>query len=292
MDIQLNDPYARPFLKWAGGKRLLLPEILPRIPDFEGRYIEPFVGAGAVMLSIPVDKQKIANDFNPELIAVYVSIRDHREELEEILSTFKNTEKFFLKIRSWDREDDYKSRSIVQKAARFIYLNKTCFNGLYRVNSRGEFNVPFGHYKAPEIFSTQHFIRISQILLGCDQNGKKITPKVSLKSGDYRNVTANAKKGDFIYLDPPYDPITTTSSFVSYHKNGFSRQHQVELRDELVRLNKLRIPFLLSNSDTPFIREIYSNKKIFKIESLQVRRTIGASASSRGLVGEVLVSNF
>lgn len=292
MDIHSNDPLSRPFLKWAGGKRLLLPEILPRIPEFTGRYIEPFLGAGAVMLSIPPERPKIANDFNPELIAVYTSIRDFKEELMDELRTHKNSKNHFLKVREWDRESSYAQRSVIQKAARFIYLNKTCFNGLYRVNSKGQFNVPYGHYKSPEIFSEEHFDRISEILSGRNPMGKKVSPKVQFKTGDFRKITALAKTEDFVYLDPPYDPLTSTSSFVSYHKAGFTRQDQIDLRDELIRLTKLRVPILLSNSDTPFIREIYKNKRIFKIEEIQVRRTIGASAASRGMVGEVLVSNF
>lgn len=292
VEIELKDPLARPFLKWAGGKRSLLSEIFPRIPIIEGRFIEPFLGAGAVSLALPVEIPKIANDFNSELISVYLAIRDSKDELIRELKKHKNTQEHFLRVREWDRKPNYSTRTSIEKAARFIYLNKTCFNGLYRVNSKGEFNVPFGHYKNPELFNSVHLERISEILNGVESNGKKVAPKLLLKSGDYRKVTKLAKPGDFVYLDPPYDPINETSAFVSYQKEGFTKDHQIELRDEVVRLTKLGIPILLSNSDTKFIRKIYSEPRLFKIESVQVRRAIGASAASRGNVSEVLVTNY
>lgn len=292
MELTVIDPLARPFLKWAGGKRALLPEILPRIPTFEGRFIEPFLGAGAVSLALPVEIPKVANDFNSELVSVYLSIRDSKDELIRELKKHKNTQEHFLKVREWDRKPNYSARTTIEKAARFIFLNKTCFNGLYRVNSRGEFNVPFGHYKNPELFNPAHLERVSEILNGIESSGKKIAPKLILKTGDYRKVTKMAKPGDFVYLDPPYDPLNETSAFVSYQKEGFSREHQIELRDEVVRLTNLGIPVLLSNSDTKFIRKIYQEPKLFKIEAVQVRRAIGASAASRGNVSEVLVTNY
>ena len=292
MEITSLDPLGRPFLKWAGGKRALLPEILPRIPEFSGRYIEPFLGAGAVMLAIPSDIPKIANDFNSELISVYTSIRDFHEDLIRELKKHKNTSEHFYKIREWDRLPGYKDRTSIQKAARFIYLNKTCFNGLYRVNSKGQFNVPYGSPNNPEIFNAAHLRRVSEILNGIDLEGQNSSPRVKISSGHFINVTSKAKKNDFIYLDPPYDPLTPTSAFVSYQKEGFGRSDQIEIRDELVRLTELGASFLLSNSDTPFIRKIYREPKLFKIESIQVRRAIGASASSRGKVGEVLITNY
>jgi DNA adenine methylase len=292
MEIDKVDPFARPFLKWAGGKRSLLPEILPRIPEFEGRYMEPFLGAGAVALSLPVEIPKILNDFNSELISVYTSIRDHKDELIHELKRHKNNKEYFLKVRSWDRNPNYSSKTAIEKAARFIFLNKTCFNGLYRVNSKGEFNVPFGDYKNPELFNLTHINRIHEILNGIEASGRKIAPKVQLKSGDYRKITQLAQSGDFIYFDPPYDPLNATSAFVSYQKEGFGREHQIQLRDEIIRLTELGIPVLLSNSDTSFIRKIYKESKLFKIETIQVRRAISASAGSRGIVSEVLINNF
>jgi DNA adenine methylase len=229
--------------------------------------------------------------WGPELYC-YKAVRDSKEELIHELRKHRNNQEHFLRVRGWDRREDYSSRSEIEKAARFIFLNKTCFNGLYRVNSKGQFNVPFGHYIKPEIYSTTHLNHISSLLNGLDSEGRKLAPKVKLKSGDYREVTSMARKGDFIYLDPPYDPLTSTASFVGYQKEGFTREHQLELRDELLRLNKLGIQFLLSNSDTPFIRKIYKESKLFQIEGIQVRRAIGASSASRGYVGEVLIYNF
>jgi DNA adenine methylase len=292
MEITSLDPLGRPFLKWAGGKRALLPEILPRIPEFSGRYIEPFLGAGAVMLALPTDIPKIANDFNSELISIYTSIRDFHEDLLRELKRHKNTSEHFYKVREWDRLPGYENRTSIQKAARFIYMNKTCFNGLYRVNSKGQFNVPYGSPKNPEIFNAEHLRRVSEILNGIDLQGRKSSPKVKFSSGDFRNVTSKAKRDDFIYLDPPYDPLTPTSAFVSYQKEGFGRADQLALRDEVVRLTEIGASVLLSNSDTPFIRKIYRESKLFKIESIQVRRAIGASAASRGKVGEVLITNY
>lgn len=292
MEISSLDPLGRPFLKWAGGKRALLPEILPRIPEFSGRYIEPFLGAGAVMLAIPSDIPKVLNDFNSELISVYTSIRDFHEDLIRELKKHKNTSEYFYKVREWDRLSGYEDRPSIQKAGRFIFLNKTCFNGLYRVNSKGHFNVPYGRPSNPEIFNAKHLERVSEILNGIGLEGVKESPKVKLSSGDFRNVTLKATKDDFIYLDPPYDPINTTSAFVSYQKEGFGRTNQIELRDEVVRLTKIGVPVLLSNSDTSFIRRIYREPKLFRIESIQVHRGIGASAASRGKVGEVLISNY
>lgn len=292
MDIVVDDPFARPFLKWAGGKRSLLSEIFPRIPSFSGRYIEPFLGAGAVLLALPVEVPKIANDFNSELISVYKSVQDSEEDLLHELRKHKNNKEYFLRVRGWDRKDDYSTRSSIEKAARFIYLNKTCFNGLYRVNSKGEFNVPFGYYKNPEIFSKEHIQRVAELLNGISVDGRKLAPKVKFKTGDYRKLTSMAQKGDFIYLDPPYDPLTSTASFVGYQKEGFTRLNQIELRDELVRLTKLSIPVMLSNSDTPFIRKIYREPGIFTINSIKARRAISASAASRGLVSEVLITNY
>ncbi len=292
MHFDGSDPHARPFLKWAGGKRSLLPDIYKRIPDFTGTYIEPFMGAGASLLSIPVKVPRIGNDFNPELIEVYVAIRDSLQELVEELSKHKYEKDYYYEVRKWDRTSSYSKLTAAQRAARFIYLNKSCYNGLYRVNSKGQFNVPFGQQGNPKIHNLEHLKRISQILNGLDAAGNKAGNPVKLKSGDYREITSLATREDFVYLDPPYDPLTPSSSFVSYHKEGFSSDNQIELRDELIRLTLLGVPILMSNSDTKFIQKIYRAPKLFKIEKVQVRRSVGAQPSSRGMISEVLVSNF
>jgi DNA adenine methylase len=271
-----------PFLKWAGGKRALLPKILPRIPDFDGRYFEPFLGAGAVFFSIDADRPKVINDFNSDLIETYRVIRDQLPALIKELSSHENSKEHFLEVRAWDRQPNFGKLSPIKKAARFIYLNKTCFNGLYRVNSDGFFNVPFGNYKRPNYLDTENLEAVSNFLKG----------NVEMSVGSYLDSTRNATKQDFVYFDPPYDPISSTSSFVSYQNAGFGKQDQTDLRDEVLRLTRKGVPVLLSNSSTPFIRSLYGDKGIFKIEVVSVNRAISASAEGRKPVSEVLINNF
>ena len=275
---------AKPFLKWAGGKRLLIGEILARSPHQYGTYFEPFLGAGAVFFSIPSESNRHISDANNQLIEVYEVIRDSLDELLSELRVHKNTKEYFLEVRAWDRDKSFESLSPAVRAARFIYLNKTCFNGLFRVNSKGHFNVPFGNYKNPDILGEQNLRAVSALL---GNQGS-----VTISRGDYRETTKHAQRGDFVYLDPPYDPISSTSSFVSYQKGGFTREDQATLRDEVLRLTETGASVLLSNSDTPFIRDLYSDNNRFKIEAIQVSRAISANSSSRGKVGEVLVSNI
>lgn len=279
----------QPFLKWAGGKRALLPEIQSRIPDFRGKYIEPFLGAGALFLSQPKEQSKLVNDFNSDLIEVYLVIRDQPKELLEELRSHINSKEYFLEVRSWDRSPEFKNETTpIQRAARFIYLNKTCFNGLYRVNSKGFFNVPFGSYKKPDFINEQNINEVSRFLNFQLDDGYA----TEFLSGDYRQATAKAVLEDFVYLDPPYDPVSETSSFVAYQQSGFGRQDQVDLRDELIRLTNGGVPVLLSNSDTEFIENLYTVGDFFEIERVTVNRAISAKATTRGKIQEVLISNF
>lgn len=277
----------QPFLKWAGGKRSILAEITELFPAFEGRYIEPFVGAGAVFFSLAEETPKVLNDFNSELVEVYEVIRDSLPQLLRELKKHKNDKEHFLRVRAMDRKPSFIKLSPVVRAARFIYLNKTCFNGLYRVNRSGQFNVPFGRQANPDFIAQENLGAVSNFLNASAKDGNR--PQFS--SGDYKLVTALARTEDFVYLDPPYDPLPGSDSFVSYQKNGFSRQDQEELRDEILRLTELGVQVLLSNSDTPYIRTLYKDRKKFRISGIQVTRAIGASASSRGKIGEVLVTN-
>lgn len=272
----VEETIPQPFLKWAGGKRALLPKILPLIPDFNGTYIEPFLGAGAVFFSQAKEQKKLLNDFNSDLVEVYEVIRDKPEQLLKTLRTFKNEKSIFLEIRAWDRDPQYKKlKSKVQRAARFIYLNKTCFNGLYRVNSKGFYNVPFGNSKNPDFIAEANIKAVSLFLNQRNEDGLIN----EFLTGDYRNATKKATNNDFVYLDPPYDPISETSAFVSYQKTGFNRDDQEELRDELIRLTKLGVPVLLSNSATDFIKDLYSDKQYFEFEEVPVNRVISAKAS-------------
>jgi DNA adenine methylase len=285
-------PTPKPFLKWAGGKRALIPQITCLIPKFEGTYFEPFVGAGAILFSQSLQAPKTINDFNSELINVYATIQKDVEKLIDELQAFENTKECFLKVRARDREENFQTSSSVERAARFIFLNKTCFNGLYRVNSRGQFNVPYGQQKNPEIIGATNIRLVSNFLNGRDHLGKICGEPVKLMSGDYQSVLALAKPSDFIYLDPPYDPISRTSSFVSYGKNGFNREEQIRLRDQANILTNSKIPLLISNSSTEFIREIYGETGYFDIQEVAVKRMIGAKKQSRGNVSELLISNF
>jgi len=278
----------QPFLKWAGGKRSLLPKIMPNIPDFACRYIEPFLGAGAVMFSQPSDRIKIVNDFNAELIQVYETIRDEPENLIRLLRDMKNTKEYFLEIRAWDRSPAFDAKSAAERSARFIFLNKTCFNGLHRVNSKGFFNVPYGYPVNPDWVAAENIKNVSEFL------NTRIDGEfaVSLSSGDYRGATRKAAGGDFVYLDPPYAPVSSTSSFVAYQEGGFGAGDQAELRDEVIRLTNLGVPVLLSNSNAPIIHELYGDESVFDIQTVSTSRVISARAAGRGKIDEVLINNY
>ncbi|MDA7843785.1 DNA adenine methylase [Pontimonas sp.] len=277
-----------PLLKWAGGKRGLLPKILPLIPEFTGTYFEPFLGAGAVFFAMPVHTRKVGNDYNQDLVEVYQVVRDNPDKLLSYLSQHKNEKAHFYEVRSWDREPDFQDRPAEERAARIIYLNKTCFNGLYRVNSKNQFNVPFADLKNPDFVSEENVMRVSAFLRSRAQGKRAVT----LQSGDYRSALKKAQAGDFVYLDPPYDPLSPTSSFVSYHTTGFTRQDQEALKEEVEQLTEKGVPVLLSNSATPFISTLFSDESIFRITHVETNRAIGAASSSRRKASEFLVDNY
>lgn len=284
-----NATLPTPFLKWAGGKRALVPQILPRFPQQFNTYIEPFLGAGSLFFALPAETPKIVNDFNPELISTYEAIRDDLPGLLKELRKRTNTKEDYLAVREWDRSSAFKRRSTASRAARFIFLNKTGFNGLYRVNSKGQYNVPYGAPKTVNFLQEDNLQAVSHFLNAKTAKGK---PAVQFMSGDYREALVLASKGDFVYLDPPYDPLSATSAFTSYNENGFGRKEQEELRDQILELTERGVQVVLSNSDTPFIRSLYSNSKVFTVETINVRRAISAQATSRGIITEVLVNNF
>jgi DNA adenine methylase len=276
-----------PFLKWAGGKRALLPELHPRFPSFSGKYIEPFLGAGAVFFSLPLEIPKIVSDTNEELVNAYLVVRDSVDDLILELEKHKNQESHFYEVRSWDRDDSYRLLTPTVKAARFIYLNRTCYNGLHRVNARGEFNVPFGKYKNPKIVPAEELKLASNFLNTRARDGT--TP--SINSGDYRLASRLARSGDFVYFDPPYDPISTSSNFVSYTSEGFNAVDQIELRDETLRLASIGVSVMVSNSDTEFIREIYGDEKDFDIDYISSRRRVASRESHRQMTQELVITN-
>lgn len=271
----------QPFVKWVGGKRQLLGEIEKYIPKGNFKYYEPFVGGGAVLFALQ-PKKAVINDFNSELINVYEVIRDNVEELIESLKKHKNEEEYFYRLRGLDRTEEYKNYSKVEKASRFIYLNKTCFNGLYRVNASGYFNTPFGRYKNPNIVNDVVLLAVNKYL---NDN------QIDIRQGDFEDSLKRIRKNSFVYFDPPYDPVSDSSNFTGYTSGGFGREEQTKLRDLCDKLHSKGIRFLVSNSNTEFIRELYKDEK-YKIEIVGATRSINSIGSKRGEVEEVLIRNY
>lgn len=270
-----------PFVKWVGGKRQIMSSITKFMPKNikDYKYIEPFIGGGAVLFHLQ-PKNGIINDFNEELINTYQVIKNNLDELIEDLKTHENTSEYFYDIRSLDREDNFEELSKVKRASRVLYLNKTCFNGLYRVNNAGEFNAPFGRYKNPNIVNEPTLKAVSNYL---NSNNIKIL------TGDYSEALKLADENSFVYLDPPYHPISEGSNFTGYVQGGFNMYDQVDLRVACDELNKKGIKFLLSNSASPFILDQY---KGYNIEIVKAKRAINSNGSKRGDVDEVLIRNY
>lgn len=272
--------HAAPVVKWVGGKRQLLPQILPLIPKRMTAYCEPFLGGGAVLFALQ-PKRALVNDLNQDLITVYRVIREDADALIEHLSRHENTPEYFYRIRDLDRDKEaYAALSDVEKASRLLYLNKTCYNGLFRVNASGSFNSPYGHYRRPNIVNEQTIRGVSRYFNTCD---------ITFFSGDFAAVLEQVPEGGFVYLDPPYDPVSDTASFTGYNKGGFGREEQVRLKECCDALTARGVKFLLSNSATPFIRELYSS---YRVSIVQARRAVNSVASRRGAIEEVLVRNY
>lgn len=272
-----------PVVKWVGGKRQLLPEIKKYSPKKFNTYFEPFVGGGAVLFELQPN-QAIVNDINKELINLYSVIQNNVDELIETLSDkneYSNTAECYYRIRELDREPKkYNKLTGIQRAARILYLNKTCYNGLYRVNSMGEFNSPFGSYKNPNIVNEITLKAVSKYFNESN---------IKFLNGDFEKVLKTAKKGDFVYLDPPYAPISKTSNFTGYNESGFGENEQIRLKKICDSLNNKSVKFLLSNSDCEFIRELY---KGYKIVTIKAKRVINSNGNNRGAVSEVLIRNY
>ena len=266
-----------PIVKWVGGKRQLMFELLKNMPENYNRYFEPFIGGGALFFELQPENAYIS-DMNEELINLYQVVRDNAVELITDLQKHDISKEYFMEIRNIDRTEEYKNWSNIQKASRFIYLNRTCFNGMYRVNSKGEFNVPFGHYKNPRILDENNLINCSNLL-----------QKTEIKHADFSEILKKVKKGDFVYFDPPYVPLSETSSFTSYTKDGFDIDMQFKLRDVCDELDSIGVKFLLSNSDTKLVNELYEN---YNIKKVFASRQINANADGRGKITEVLVRNY
>lgn len=269
-----------PVLKWVGGKRQLLDTLTPLLPKRITTYCEPFVGGGALLFNLQPNCAYV-NDINGELIRVYTVIKNDVEDLITALQEYKNEAEFFYSVRDWDRDKKkYAALSDIEKAARILYLNKTCYNGLFRVNNSGEFNSPFGNYRNPNIVNAPTLRAVSAYFNAAT---------IQLSSCDYAQVLETLPKGTFVYLDPPYDPVSDTSSFTGYAKGGFSRNDQIRLRECCDALTARGIKFMLSNSATDFIRKQYSE---YNIITVQAKRAINSNAAGRGEVDEVVVRNY
>lgn len=269
-----------PVLKWVGGKRQLLETFQPLLPRKITTYCEPFVGGGALLFHLQ-PKTAYINDINPELILVYSVIKENVEALIAELEKYENTAEYFYSVRDWDRDRvRYDALTDIQKAARVLYLNKTCFNGLYRVNNAGEFNSPFGNYRNPNIVNAPVLRAVSAYFNSTD---------IHMTTNDYSEVLKSISNGAFVYLDPPYDPVSETASFTGYSKGGFSRADQIRLRECCDDLSARGVKFMLSNSATQFILEQYA---AYNITIVQAKRAVNSVASKRGDVDEVVVRNY
>ena len=271
----------QPFTKWTGGKRQLLPVIRELMPKKYNRYFEPFVGGGALFFDL-APKDAVINDFNAELINCYQQIKDNPQELIEILKVHQeyNSKEYYLDLRSADRDERIDMMSEVQRAARILYMLRVDFNGLYRVNSKNQFNVPYGRYKNPKIVDENLVSAISTYL-----NNNQI----EIKKGDFEKAVLDVQPGDFVYFDPPYIPLSETSAFTSYTHEGFSYDDQVRLRDTFKKLSDTGAYVMLSNSSSFLVEELYRG---FNIHYVEATRTNGAKSSSRGKISEIIVTNY
>ena len=267
----------KPFIKWAGGKGQLLTQLDAYLPENITNYAEPFIGGGAMLFHIAPDNAAI-NDYNFEVANLFVQIKDNCDRLIAELNQCRNTEKFFYRIREWDRSASYTRRSALEKAVRILYLNRTCYNGLFRKNSHDQINTPFGHY-AKMNFDIENIMECSQYLH--DNN-------VQIFNMDFEPFI-DAQNNCFIYADPPYFPEKATS-FTSYSDMDWSGGGpQIRLKEALERATQRGCQWMLSNSDTPFIHELYAD---YDIHIVRARRNINSKGGGRGLVNEVVITNY
>lgn len=268
----------RPVLKWAGGKGQLLKQYARHFPRSYGNYYEPFVGSGAVFFHLgpnPMEKRIRLSDINQELINFYVALRDRPDELIDLLSQHKarHEPEYYYEVRGWDSA----SLSPVERAARLMYLNKTCYNGLYRVNSKGRFNVPVGRYKNPAILPEER-LRAASVAI----------QSVELAAEPFQAVLEHAQEGDLVYFDPPYQPLNATSKFTSYTAGNFAEQDQRRLAEVFAELDQRGVHVMLSNSSAPLIKELY---KPYRPIRIQANRFINSKAAGRKKITELLVIN-
>ncbi|MDB9251865.1 DNA adenine methylase [Halorubrum ezzemoulense] len=270
-----------PILKWAGGKRQLLSEITALFPTTYEAYHEPFVGGGAVFFDQDPDDGTI-NDLNTRLTTFYEIVRDQPDALIDENKTHEHTEEYYYNARSEFNalfsQSNITRDERVREASLLLYLNRTCFNGLYRENSDGEFNVSFGRYSNPDWVQEQRIRKASRVLQG-----------TAVFNTDFSYVVDEASSGDLVYFDPPYEPVSKTADFNSYQAEGFDREDQRRLRDVVVELTEMNVSVILSNS--PPVTELYEDHGVFSIRYVDATRAINSDASSRGEVSEVLITN-
>lgn len=271
--------YPRPFLKWAGGKTQLADALLQRRPARFQTYHEPFVGSGAIFFRLYREgliQRAILSDANAELIDAYRAIRNHVSEVMEILSELPHSKEFYYEIRSQDPW----ALSLPERAARMIYLNKTGYNGLYRVNRQGRFNVPFGRYKSPTYLDRENLLAASQAL-----------QHVEILCAPFDTVVERAEPGDWVYFDPPYVPVSQTANFTSYYANGFTLQDQERLRDVCIALSQKEVYVMVSNSDATLVRSLYASPH-FTVDEVQANRAINSNGAKRGKITELVIMNY
>jgi len=272
----------RPFIKWAGGKRQLLPELLRYVPERFNRYIEPFVGGGALFFALaprlpvlsgdPAAPRALLADVNERLVRTYSGVRDSVDEVIERLREYRHDERCYYQVR----EKQIDAGGDAEVAAWLIYLNKIGFNGLYRVNRQNRFNVPFGRHKNPTICDEVTLRACSRALFGVD-----------VRVADFEVAAAQAKPGDLVYFDPPYVPLSMTSSFTSYTSGGFDTQCQIRLRDLALRLKRQGVHVLLSNSSAGLVRDLYQAD--FEIIEVSATRLVNSKATRRGAITELVI---
>lgn len=282
MITQIRALSPRPFLKWVGGKNQLIQQYLPHFPESYRRYYEPFVGGGAIFFRLQPQQSFLA-DINIELVNVYRCVREQVEELITLLEDHQalHGQEHFYAVRSQltISDDWFLEGNNLERAARLIYLNKTCFNGLYRENSKGQFNVPIGSYEKPTICDSE-LLRVASSALQSAQ----------IERSSFDAVLSHAKSPeDFVYFDPPYYPISSTSKFTSYSRYSFSEADQIRLKEVFAELSDRGVKVMLSNSDCPFVRELFQK---FNIHTINATRNINCNAEKRGKITEVLVTSY
>ncbi|MBB4071392.1 DNA adenine methylase [Canibacter oris] len=277
----------KPFTKWTGGKRQLLPSLLELVPEKFNRYYEPFVGGGALFFEL-APQDAVINDFNEELIHAYKQIRDDVDNLISLLQyheaeNAKYEKAHYLEVREADRNGLILHMSATERAARLLYMLRVNFNGLYRVNSNNQFNVPYGKYKNPKIVNPGLLKAISAYLN---------TASVKILNGDFEDAVQDAQPGDFVYFDPPYAPLSATSDFVNYTHEGFGLAEQVRLRDLFISLSEKGVKVMSSNSTAGIIYDLYQGIAGVDIREVGASRNINADSKGRGKINEVIIRNY